>query len=193
MTRREIFFIVSLVCLGIFLLFGTYMWKETKANAKEMEFNKETYTKQLEELQKEEQAAKTGQTGTANTQPSSPANTAVNPNTAATSSGSPKVSSNAAAAAASKINSLINSESKVGDIVKLGDVEMIVTKSTARHKVIEITLTGNTPQQQPKLILMEYNRILYEIPADVDVNVDITDKIVIDKSPIVDEEKKAGK
>lgn len=191
MTRREIFLIVSLVCLGIFLLFGIYMWKETKANAKEMVFNKEIYTKQLEELQKEEQPAKTGQTGTANTH-SSTANTGVNPNTAATSS-SPASSSNAASAAAAKINSLINSESKVGDTVKLGDVEMMVTKSTARHKVIEITLTGNTPQQQPKLILMEYNRILYEIPADVDVNVDITEKVVIDKSPIVYEEKKAGK
>jgi len=161
------------------------MWKETTVNVKEMEFNKETYTKQLEELQKEEQPAKIGQTGTANTQPSSPAKTAVNPNTAATSSSQQS--------SAAKINSLINSESKVGDTVKLGDVEMIVTKSTARHKVIEITLTGNTPQQQPKLILMEYNRILYEIPAEVDINVDITEKIVIDKSPIVYEEKKAGK
>jgi len=168
------------------------MWKETKANAKEMEFNKEIYTKQLEELQKEEQPAKTGQTGTAKTQSSNTADTGANPNTAATSS-SPASSSNAASAAAAKINSLINSESKVGDIVKLGDVEMMVTKSTARHKVIEITLSGNTPQQQPKLILMEYNRILYEIPADVDVNVDITEKVVIDKSPIVNEEKKAGK
>lgn len=192
MTRREIFFIVSFVCLGIFLLFGIYMWKETKANVKEVEFSKEIYTEQLEELQKEEQPAKTGQTGTAKTQSSNTANTGVNPNTAATSS-SPASSSNAASAAAAKINSLINSESKVGDTVKLGDVEMMVTKSTARHKVIEITLTGNTPQQQPKLILMEYNRILYEIPADVDVNVDITEKVVIDKSPIVNEEKKAGK
>ncbi|WP_169726462.1 hypothetical protein [Desulfotruncus alcoholivorax] len=73
------------------------------------------------------------------------------------------------------------SGTKVGDIIKFGDVEMQVTKAPARHKIIDITLSGNSFDQPPELIRSENNRIMYEIPADVDVHMDVTEKIVFNQ------------
>ena len=70
---------------------------------------------------------------------------------------------------------------KVGDIIKLGDVEMQLTKAPTRHKIIDITLSGNSFDQPPELIRSENNRIMYEIPADVDVHMDVTEKITFDQ------------
>lgn len=200
MTKRDIFFIVSLACLGIFILFGAYLWRENYVYSKEMDQNKDLYTKQLEELQKEEKTAKVSQSSPSKTQPANSVGTtanpsaAVNPPAAVNSGNVQNPSPNPASSSSVKNSTLfIAPGAKVGDIVKLGEVEMIVTKSTARYKVIDITLKGNTPEQPPRLVLTDNNRIVYEIPADVDVNVDVTEKTTIDKSPLFYGEQKAGK
>ena len=61
---------------------------------------------------------------------------------------------------------------------------MVVTKATNKHKVIDITITGNKSGQPPKPILVKPNRIVYEIPANVDLNVDLTEKTIIEKSSV---------
>lgn len=200
MTRREIFFIVSIACFGIFILIGAYLWRGNAVYSKEIDINKEIYTKQAEELQKEEKAAKVSQANPVKTQSANPVGAtanppaAVNPTPAVTPGNVYNTPSNPAPPAAAKSSSsFIAPGCRVGDVVKLGDVEMIVTKSTARHKVIDITLKGNTSDQPPRLIRTENNRIIYEIPADVDVNVDVTEKTTIDKSPLFYGEQKAGK
>lgn len=197
MSRREIFFFVSLAYLGIFILIGAYLWKENRTYYRDFEG---INTSQAEDLQKEETdfqvsqtnsgkalatkqapgsnaskvaavpgAVSAGSTGTVKSAPS-PAAPATTP--APSPAPAPAKSSNTALGA------------KVGDIVQLGDVEMIVTKSTVRHKVIDITLKGNNSSQPPKLVLSDKNRIVYEIPVDVDVNFDVTEKTIIDKSPV---------
>ncbi|NPV73028.1 MAG: hypothetical protein HPY89_04415 [Pelotomaculum sp.] len=193
MTRREIFFTVSIAFFGLIILLGAYLWKENYVSLKEREFNQESYTKQAEELQKEGTPAKAAQSSPASAQPASPAQTRANPAPATTPGSVSNPPSTPAPPAAASINNIIASGSKVGDLIKFGDVEMIVTKTSSRHKVIDITLTGNTSEQAPKLILSKNNRIVYEVPADVDVNVNVTEKTVIDKSPLFDEESKAGK
>lgn len=216
MTRREIFFLVSLACLGVLILIGAYLWKENRAFSRDLD---EVYTRQAEDLQKEEKDAKVSQAYPGKnmlTKPSLFAATpkvAPAPGTVGTGSAGPTQASPAPATPgnvhspapapappapppappAPAKSSYIALGAKVGDIVKLGDVEMIVTKSTARHKVIDITLKGNDPDQAPRLILTDNNRIVYEIAADVDVNVDVTEKTTIDKSPIFYGEQKAGK
>lgn len=207
MNKREIFFIVSLACLGIFILLGVYLWKENYASKKTVEFNKESYAGQAEDPRNGEKAAGAARTG--QTQPAGSVPAAKNTGTAATTGkgqdqpANPEAGANPGSVpgppsspslqAAAKINSIIASGSKVGDIIKFGDVEMVVTKSTARHKIIDITLKGNTSEQPPKLILSKDNRIIYEIPADVDINVNVTEKTVIDKSPPFYGGEKAGK
>lgn len=199
MTRREIFIIVSLACLGIFILVGAFLWRENIINSKGIELNKESYTKQAEELQKEEKSTKVSQANPVKTNPANPVGSkanppaAVNQTHAATPGNVQNQQSDPAPTAEVKSNNFIASGCKVGDVMKIGDVEMIVTKSTARHKVIDITLKGNTSEQPPKLVLTGNNRIVYEIPADVDVNVDVTEKTTIDKSPLFYGEQKAGK
>lgn len=189
MTKREIFFIVSLACLGIFILFGSYLWKENAVYSQEMEYSKGTYTKQAAEPQKKTiDSQATSSNPVSNT--TNPA-AAVAPTVATPPGNVQAQQSNPAPPVA--LQSFITSGSKVGDIVKLGDLEMIVTKATARHKVIDITLKGNTPEQPPRLVLAENNRIVYEIPADVDVNMDVTEKVTIEKSPLFYGEQKAGK
>lgn len=192
MTKREMFFIISLACLGIFILIGAYLLGESRAYSKEIAV-KESFAQQESETPNGSDNSKTSQN---NSVPTNTANTTTNP----TSSASPKTATNSTAAATpdsvknqsssptptpatAKINYSFIPGSKVGDIVKIGDVEMIVTKSTARHKVIDITLKGNTSNQPPRLVLTDNNRIVYEIPADVDVNMDVTGKTVVDKSP----------
>lgn len=193
MTRREIFFIVSLACLGVFILLGAYLLRGNPSYSKELESSQESFTKQLEELQKAEQTAKASQANSVKTQSTNPVSATTNPITAVTPGNVQNTQPGLAPTSAVKSNSFITPGCKVGDIVKLGEVEMIVTKSTARHKVIDITLKGNTPEQPPRLVLTENNRIVYEIPADVDVNVDVTEKTTIDKSPLFYGEQKAGK
>jgi len=192
MSRREILFVGLLVCLGIIIIFGAYLWKSNNANSKEMEANKQTYAKQAEELQKAEKTGKSPQVNPAGTQNTNSTQPAANPTTPATTSIVPNQPSTIAPTASAKSTNSIASGSKVGDIIKLGDVEMVVTKSTSKYKVIDITLKGNTPDQPPKLILTENNRIVYEIPADVDVDVNVTEKTKVEQSPFF-EEKKAGK
>ncbi|OPX84754.1 MAG: hypothetical protein A4E53_03811 [Pelotomaculum sp. PtaB.Bin104] len=199
MTKREIFLAGSLVCLGIFILLAVFVWKGSNANTKEMELNKQIYTKQAEDLQKVETETRASAANPANTQSAGSTNTAAstkNPTnqsnpTATENTSSPTAKSTSSSSA--KSNDLFTSGCKVGDLIKLGDVEMVVTKSTARHKVIEITLKGNTSDQQPKLVLSKSNRIVYEVPADVDVNIDVTEKTAIDQSPLFDNGKEAGK
>jgi len=182
MTRREIFLAGSLICLGIFILFGIYLWKENNANSKELELNKQTYARQAEELQNTDKKSKTSQ--------------ATNSATASATTGKTSNTTSKSTQPAANSNNLFTAGCKVGDIIRFGDVEMIVTQSTVRHKVIDITLDGNNSAQPPRLVLSENNRIVYEIPADVDVNVDVTEKVEIEKSPLFNfnnEEKKAGK
>jgi len=194
------FFIISLACLGIFILIGAYLLGESRAYSKEIAV-KESFTQQENETPNGSDNSKTPLNNSVKVQPTNTANTTTNPTsttspntvtnsaTAATpDSVKSQSSSTAPAAAATKTNYSFIPGSKVGDIVKIGDVEMIVTKSTARHKVIEITLKGNTSNQPPVLILTDNNRIVYEIPADVDVNMDVTEKTVVDKSPFYNEQ-----
>lgn len=176
-TRRDIFFVASLAFFGLIILMGIFLWRESALSSKELEFNREAYAKQLEELQKEADDAKASQATPGKNQP---AKTPSNAEKAEIAQNQP---SKPAPAAAAK-GSVIVPGSKVGDIIKMGDVEMIVTQASARHKVIEINLKGNTSIQAPKLLVSENNRIVYEIPADVDVNVNITEKISVEKSPL---------
>jgi hypothetical protein len=184
-TRREIFFIVSVACFGIFILIGGYLWRESQLQSQDIELNKQIYARQAEELKKEEEKAKTtpsAPSGNLSTKPAQPAsNTAPAPQPAATATPGPPAKKSTAVPPIS--NSLLTQGYKVGDVVNLGNVEMIVTKSTSKHKVIDITITGNAPGQPPKLVLLENNRIVYEIPADVDINVDVTEKATIEKAP----------
>ncbi len=187
------FFIISLACLGVFILIGAYLLGESRAYSKEIAV-KESFAQQENETPNG--SSNSSQNNPVKVQPTNTANTTTNP----TSTTSPKTvtnstaaatpdsdksqsSSTATASAAAKINYSSVPGSKVGDIVKIGDVEMVVTKSSARHKVIDITLKGNTSNQPPRLVLTDNNRIVYEIPADVDVNMDVTEKTVVDKSP----------
>lgn len=185
MTRREIFFIVSVACFGIFILIGGYLWRESQLQSQDIELNKQIYARQAEELKKEEEKAKTtpsAPSGNLSTKPAQPAsNTVPAPQPAATATPGPPAKKSTAVPPIS--NSLLTQGYKVGDIIKLGNVEMIVTKSTSKHKVIDITITGNAPGQSPILVLLENNRIVYEIPADVDINVDVTEKATIEKAP----------
>lgn len=185
MTRREIFFIVSVACFGIFILIGGYLWRESQLQSQDIELNKQIYARQAEELKKEEEKAKTtpsAPSGNLSTKPAQPeSNAAPAPQPAATAAPGPPAKKSTAVPPIS--NSLLTQGYKVGDVVKLGNVEMIVTKSTSKHKVIDITITGNAPGQPPKLVLLENNRIVYEIPADVDINVDVTEKATIEKAP----------
>lgn len=185
MTRREIFFIVSVACFGIFILIGGYLWRESQLQSQDIELNKQIYARQAEELKKEEEKAKTtpsAPSGNLSTKPAQPeSNAAPAPQPAATATPGPPAKKSTAVPPIS--NSLLTQGYKVGDVVKLGNVEMIVTKSTSKHKVIDITITGNAPGQPPKLVLLENNRIVYEIPADVDINVDVTEKATIEKAP----------
>lgn len=193
MTRREIFYIVSLACLGVFILLGAYLLKENVSYSNEMQSSKELYTGQAQELKKEEKAPKASQANPVKTLPADPVSTATNPTTSTANGSVQNVQPDPVPQATLKSNNFTTPGCKVGDIVKLGEVEMIVTKSTARHKVIDITLKGNSLEQPPRLVLTENNRIVYEIPADVDVNMDVTEKTTIDKSPIFYGEQKAGK
>ncbi|MHB1044328.1 MAG: hypothetical protein ACYC0Q_16075 [Eubacteriales bacterium] len=195
MTRREIFFFVSLAYLGIFILIGAYLWKENRTYYRDLEG---INTSQAEDLQKEEtdfqvsqtysgKALATKQAPGSNASKGAAVPGAVSAGSTGTVKGAPAPAAPAttpapAPAPAKSSNTALGA--KVGDIVKLGDVEMIVTKSTARHKVIDITLKGNNSSQPPKLVLSDNNRIVYEIPVDVDVNFDVTEKTTIDKSPI---------
>lgn len=185
MTRREIFFIVSVACFGIFILIGGYLWRESQLQSQDIELNKQIYARQAEELKKEEEKAKTtpsAPSGNLSTKPAQPeSNAAPAPQPAATAAPGPPAKKSTAVPPIS--NSLLTQGYKVGDVVKLGNVEMIVTKSTSKHKVIDITITGNAPGQPPKLVLLENNRIVYEIPADVDINLDVTEKTTIEKAP----------
>lgn len=190
MTKREIFYIVSLACLGVFILLGAYLFKGNVSYSNELQSSKELNAGQTEELKKEEKAPKASQTNPV-TPSTNPVSTATNLTT--TTGNAQNMQPDSAPQAALKGNSFITPGCKVGDIVKLGEVEMIVTKSTAKHKVIDITLKGNTPEQPPRLVLAENNRIVYEIPADVDVNMDVTEKTTIEKSPLFNGEQKAGK
>ena len=184
MTRREIFFIVSLVCLGIFILIGAYLWRENSINSKEMELNKENYSSEVEELQKKAATTEVTQDKSTENKTADPASTPKNQPTATTSGNTQNPQSNTAPPADNS-KSFAVPECKVGDVVKLGGAEMVVTKSAVRHKIIDITIKGSTSDQPPKLIRSEKNRITYEIPADVDINVDVTEKTVTDKAPLV--------
>ncbi len=194
LTKRDIFFLVSVAFLGIFILTAAYLWRENYVYSRELAASTGNYAKQTEELLREEKNA--GVTSKQdNSQPGSTANpsAAVNQPSAANPGNIQNQPANPAQPTAVKNSSSFTApDTKVGDIVKLGEVEMIVTKSTAKHKVIDITFKGNTREQPPKLVLTENNRIVYEIPADVDVNVDITEKTVIDKSPLFYNDQKAG-
>ncbi len=194
MTRQEIFYVVSLACLGLFILLGIYIWKGSAVTPGETEYiasQADDLADQGESKPQPQQESKgsgsdTAATTTANqatpTAPSAvssstPKNTASTTTLSAEQSQAPKATPTAN-------NSIIVPGCKVGDIITLGDVEMVVTKATSTHKVIDITITGNTSGQPPKLVLVDQNRIIYEIPADVDINVDVTEKAAIEKSPL---------
>lgn len=191
MTTRGIFFAGSLICLGIFILLGIYIWKGSGADTTETELNKQTYTKQSQDLPKAETGVNTSKTNPVGTQSAGTGKPAAS--TTMTAENTSSQAANSASSSATKGNKLFSSGYKVGDLIKLGDVEVVVTKSTSRHKVIDITLEGNSSDQPPKLVLSKSNRIVYEVPADVDVNIDVTEKTAIDQSPLLDNEKEAGK
>lgn len=143
---------VSIACLGVLILCGTFIWKEEAVYVKESSAAIESDTN-VTEPQK---------TAAVPAAPYYSANPQLSPQ--------PDPPENVPISGA-----------KVGDIIKLGDVEMQVTKAPARHKIIDITLNGNSFDQPPELIRSENNRIMYEIPADVDVHMDLTEKIILDQ------------
>lgn len=180
MTKRNVFFIVSIACLGIFILFGAYVWQGDTVYSNEVNTSNEAYAEQAKEPQEnaivlEDQPVKIAETLPV---PATPYYTSESqePST-------PELQDKTSIPGA-----------KVGDIIKLGDVEMLVTKAPVRHKIIDITVEGNTSDKPPKLIRAENNQIIYEIPADVDIKMDVTEKITFDKSALYyeNEDKKAG-
>ena len=188
MTRREIFLIVSVACFGIFILTGAFLWRESPGQSQEKELNKQIYARQAEELKKKEAATQSAPAGN----PSGKAGKPAQP--APTKAPAPKPPATATpenaldpppkpAPAAPVNNNLFTQGYKVGDVVKMGNVEMIVTRATSKHKIIEITIEGNTSGQPPRPILLENNRIVFEIPADVNINVDVSEKATIEKAP----------
>ncbi|TEB06617.1 hypothetical protein Psch_00149 [Pelotomaculum schinkii] len=197
MTRREIFFIVSLICLGIFLLIGACLWRQSISPIKAADNYQDSQRRQSEIVQTDNNASQTSKTTSAQTNSggakdkttatTSPAtspktNPPVQSTNPATATNSAPAPSSAAQATALINNVIIPQEYQVGEFVKLGGLEMIVTKSTTRHKIIDITLTGN--DTTPKIILNEKNHIIYEVPADTSVNMDISEKVVVEKSPL---------
>ncbi|HBC94006.1 MAG TPA: hypothetical protein DCZ10_14195 [Pelotomaculum sp.] len=187
MTRREIFFIISLVCLGIFLLIGACLWRQNISAAKAPDNYQDSRSSQSEiarqttnttGTQTNSAGAKDKTTATASPKINPPVQS-TNPTTEANSA---PAASSAAPATALINNVIIPQEYQVGEFVKLGGLEMIVTKSTTRHKIIDITLTGN--DTAPKIILNEKNHIIYEVPADTSVNMDVSEKVVVEKSPL---------
>ncbi len=166
MKRRNIFFAISFVCLSIFILSCAYLIKEDN-----------TYSNAQQEEEQQKEASNT-----------EPVPAIVNPVTPATKyTDSPQQTTSQLITPAEDNNAVIEDNylvpgCKVGDIVKLGDVELLVTQATERYKVIEIAIEGNESGEQPKLILQEPDKIIYEIPADVDVNVDVSEKVHINKS-----------
>lgn len=203
MTRQEIFYMVSLACLGLFILLGVYIWESSAANPVEAEFIAGQADVTAEQWMSEPQPAqdlKAGGPDTAAaasvnqgtpaatgaaTAPAAPSAVPGSPPPNTASVAIPSAAQNQAPKTTPAANSsIIVPGCKVGDIITLGDVEMMVTKTTNTHKVIDITITGNTSGQLPKLVLVDQNRIVYEIPADVDINVDLTEKTVIEKSPL---------
>ncbi|SFG88924.1 hypothetical protein SAMN05660649_03031 [Desulfotomaculum arcticum] len=143
---------VSIACLGVLILCGTFIWKGETGYGEES-------------IAANESAAEVAE----------PQKTAAAPATPYYSA-SPQPSPQP-----DPLEQMFISGAKVGDIIKLGDVEMQVTKAPAKHKVIDLTLSGNSLNQSPELIRSENNRIMYEIPADVDVHLDITEKIIFDQ------------
>ncbi|MDF9407874.1 hypothetical protein L7E55_05790 [Pelotomaculum isophthalicicum JI] len=192
MSKKEIQLIGLLACLGFVIIIGVYLWRGASANSKEMETSKQAYAKQIEDLQKAGKTDKSTQANSAGAQSTNSTQSAANQTTPAATSAIPNPAPTSTPASTVKSTNSIAAGSKVGDIVKLGDVEMVVTKSTTKYKVIDITLNGNTPDQPPKLLLTENNRIIYEIPADVDVDVNVTEKTKTDQSPLFNGVKKAG-
>jgi hypothetical protein len=190
-TRREIFFIVSLTCFGIFILFGAYLLRGSSFHAKELEMNKQAHARQAEELLKEEKAAKINQVNSAGSQPVAPTSQSTENPAPVQTPAKAQNTTPSPATTTPQISSFNAPGCKVGDVINLGNVEMVVTKTTAKHKVIAITLKGNSSSEPPKLVLTDNHRIIYEIPADVDVNVDVTEKTILEKSPLI--EQKAGK
>lgn len=207
MTRREIFFLVSLAIFSVYILIGAYLWNESCAFAK---IRDGIYARQTEDLQKEEKDVIVPQDYSVKSLFIKPSQAAANTKAAGAygaagagsagtvqaAPGSVQRSSPAPVSPVSPspvINVYSAMGAKVGDLVKLGDVEMIVIKSTAKHKVIDITLKGNDTGQPPRLVLSTNDRIVYEIDADVDVNMNVTEKTTIDKSPIFYGVQKAGK
>ncbi|OPX88879.1 MAG: hypothetical protein A4E52_01160 [Pelotomaculum sp. PtaB.Bin013] len=192
MSKKEIQLIGLLACLGFVIIIGVYLWRGASANSIEMETSKQAYAKQIEDLQKAGKTDKSTQANSAGAQSTNSTQSAANQTTPAATSAIPNPAPTSTPASTVKSTNSIAAGSKVGDIVKLGDVEMVVTKSTTKYKVIDITLNGNTPDQPPKLLLTENNRIIYEIPADVDVDVNVTEKTKTDQSPLFNGVKKAG-
>ena len=210
MTRQEVFYMVSLACLGLFILLGVYIWKSSAAAPVETEYlagQTENLTEQgKSEPQPPQESKNSGSDmtapatanqgtpatpGTATTvKQATPAAPDAVPgsapkNTASTTAPSAAVQSQAPKTTpTTSNNNIVVPNCKVGDTITLGDVEMVVTKATKTHKVIDITITGNTSGQPPKLVLVDQNRIIYEIPADVDINVDLTEKAAIEKSSL---------
>jgi len=206
-TRQEIFYMVSLACLGLLILLGVYIWKSNAAYPVETGYIAGQTNAPAEQGKSELQSAQELEGGGSDTAPASvnqgtPATsgaaTAVKPATPAAPSAVPGSSPPGATSAATPSaaqnqapkttpaakNNVIVPGCKVGDIITLGDVEMVVTKATNTYKVIDITITGNTSGQPPKLVLVNQNRIIYEIPADVDINVDLTEKTATEKSSL---------
>lgn len=193
MKKRNIFFAISLACLAVFVLFCAYLLKGDNVYSKETESVQNTPAKQnvKQDVKQEEQQKKASSAGPvpAVTSPATPAVQYMdNPQQAVNQSIPPAEDNNTSAE-----NNCFVPGCEVGDIVKLGDVELLVTRATSKYKVIEITIKGNELEQKPKLVLQEPNRIIYEIPADVDINVDVTEKVQVNKSSLLDEGKKAGK
>lgn len=192
MIRRDIFFVASLAFFGLFLFFGVYLWSADGASSQDSGYTIDA--KQAEESQKEEKTVAVLQPSIAPDYLTGPVSPVKNPQIATNLEDDSVLPSSTATQKTAKTNSnFIAPGSKVGDKVTIGDIEMVITKTTARHKVIDIILKGNNSNEQPKPLRVEKDQITYEIPADVDVNIDITEEITVDESPLLSEEQKAGK
>lgn len=181
---------VSLACLGLFILLGIYIWKSSAATPVKMEYYAGQDAGQAGDPAGQETGepqsrpnTKGNSTNTAETKkvnhatPAKPGAVYGSTSQNAASTTTPSTAQNQIPKTNTTANGGINVPgSKVGDIIKIGDVEMVVTKVANTHKIIDITLTGNTTGQPPKLVLVDQNRIVYEIPAGVDIKVDLKEK-----------------
>ncbi len=172
MARREITLIIALAAISIFFIVGVYQIQQKGAYSSSKSYN--TATEEVISKGKEKEQ----KTNMKNSDTES-----------IDEENAPEIEL-PLPSPASKKNKLNPFGYKVGDVIRFGDVEMVVTKSVVNNKIIDITIKGNDSKQPPKLVSIDNNRIIYEVPAVTDVNVAVRDKASVEENPVFSKKEK---